>query len=61
MSQRQLAAAIGTTQSAIWAIESGRRPLRLSEAVAICAALEVDLGAVVADEPLVLVAKTVIE
>lgn len=53
MSQRQLAEACGMTRDAITAIESGRRPIRLDEAIAICDALDVELGALVSTAPLV--------
>lgn len=58
MTQQQLADATGMNRSAVWAVETGRRYIRLGEAVAICAALSVDLGALVAEEPLVLVTST---
>lgn len=54
MTQQQLADATGMTRSAVWAIETGRRYLRLGEAADICAALKVDLTALVAQAPLVL-------
>ncbi len=54
MTQQQLAEAVGIRRTGITEIESGRRYLRLGEAIAICAALGVDLGDVVADEPMAL-------
>lgn len=54
MTQLQLAQAIGVHQAAMSAIESGKRYLRLGEAIAACAALGVDLGQVVSEEPLTL-------
>jgi transcriptional regulator with XRE-family HTH domain len=53
MSQRQLAEACGMTRDAITAIESGRRAIKLAEAIAISAALGIELGALVSPEPLV--------
>lgn len=54
MTQQQLAEAIGIHQAAMSAIESGKRYLRLGEAVALCTALDVDLGKVISDEPFTL-------
>ncbi len=54
MTQQQLAEAIGIHQAVMSAIESGKRYLRLGEAIALCTALGVSLGEVVADEPLTL-------
>lgn len=54
MSQRQLADACGVHRMTISAIECGRRSIKLGEAVAISAALGVELGPLVSAEPLVL-------
>jgi transcriptional regulator with XRE-family HTH domain len=54
MTQQQLAEITGIRRAALSEIEHGQRYLRLGEALALCAALGVELGAVVADEPLVL-------
>jgi transcriptional regulator with XRE-family HTH domain len=54
MTQQQLAEAIGIHQAALSGIESGKRYLRLGEAIALCTALGVDLGEVVSDEPFTL-------
>lgn len=54
MTQQQLAESIGIHQAALSAIESGKRYLRLGEAIALCAALDVSLGDVVSDDPLTL-------
>lgn len=54
MTQQQLAEAIGIHQAAMSGIEAGKRYMRLGEAIAACAALGVDLGEVVSEEPLTL-------
>jgi DNA-binding XRE family transcriptional regulator len=54
MSQQRLADAAGMPRFALQAVEAGNRNLRLGEAIALCEALGVELGAVVSDQPLVL-------
>lgn len=61
MTQQQLADAIGIRRAAVSAIECGSRNLRLGEAIALCDALGVDLGAVVSVQPLVLRADVTFE
>ena len=40
-------------KQALSEVETGRRHLRLGEAIALCEALRLDIGAVVGKEPLV--------
>lgn len=54
LTQQQLADAIGMTRVALQAVEGGNRHLRIGEAVALCAALGVDLSVVVSEQPLML-------
>lgn len=61
MSQQALADAAGMPRFALQAVEVGQRNLRLGEAIALCTALGVELGAVVSGQPLVLRTEVVFE
>jgi transcriptional regulator with XRE-family HTH domain len=54
MTQQQLAEIIGVHPMTLSAIESGRRYLRLGEAIGLCAALGVSLDEVASDKPFTL-------
>lgn len=54
MSQQELArrmanAGVKWSQSTVWSVETGRRPLRVSEAVVLCDILGVELGEMLGD------------
>lgn len=54
LSQSDLASAVARrghkwSQATVWAVESGKRPLRLSEAIAIAGVTGVEVGALVPD------------
>jgi DNA-binding XRE family transcriptional regulator len=61
MTQEQLAAMCGLGRHVIAAIETGVRGIRLGEAVDLCAALDVDLAAMVSAEPMALRFETPID
>lgn len=54
MSQEQLATAAGLHRAVVAAIETGRRGIRLGEALDLCAALDVNLLAMVGEAPMTL-------
>lgn len=58
LTQEQVAATVGINRSAIAEIETGRRGVRLGEALDLCAALGVDLAEMCAPGPLTVTVAT---
>jgi transcriptional regulator with XRE-family HTH domain len=61
MSQQDLATASGLTRQALGKIETRRQGVGLDDAVAICAALEVSIEAMLSADPLHLVVRVPID
>lgn len=61
MTQEQLATACGLNRFVVAAIETGARGIRLGEALDLCAALGVDLAAMVNEAPMALHFETPID
>ena len=61
MTQQQLADVVGLPRPSLGMIEVGKRSVTLSEAVALCEALDVDLAAMISAEPLTLTILTQVD